>query len=268
MCMKRIFIIAAFALTAVLAKAQEEVKVKRKHKIEIGSEGVSVRIGVNDSLEAKRKSKYPRVYYGINFEHFDLGMSKYHNGSNFDFPDNYKFLDHEQWKTHTFGFDALQFGVRFNPNFKIMIAAGLDWNHIRLKRKDITILADNPVLDYVVDPTLDLKKNRFSSRYLRLPLYFEYRSYLSNDKKFTLVGGPEVGFLIDGKLKQKSQNGDKTKIKDNFNFEKFRYGANIRMGYGAAGLFFKYYFNDIFARDQAPGLEDYKNLSFGLTFGF
>lgn len=270
--MKRILTLL-LALGGVLygnAQVTDSVNVKKKQaKIEIGSEGVSIQVGEIDSGKIEKKAKYPRFNFGFNLEHFDIGLSKYHNGDNFSFPDDYRFLDHENWKTHTVGFDVLQFGVRFNPNFKIMLAAGIDWNHIRLKRKDITILADSPVLNYTEDPNSNLKKNRFSNRYLRVPLYFEYRSNQTKDsKRFSLVAGPEVGFLIDGKLKQKSQNGEKTKVKDDFNFEKFRYGANLRLGYGAAGLFFKYYFNDVFAKNEAPGLEDYKNMSFGLTFGF
>ena len=53
---------------------------------------------------------------------------------------------------------------------------------------------------------------------------------------------------------------------DDYNLEPFRYGANIRIGYGGAGLFLKYYMNDVFAKGQGPA--DYKNLNFGLTFGF
>jgi hypothetical protein len=158
-------------------------------------------------------------------------------------------------------------GVRFNPNFKIMLAAGVDWNHIRLKRRDITILPDNPVLSFEPSTTTDLQKNRLSSSYLRIPLYIEYRSnQLKSGKRFSFVGGPEVGFLIDGKTKQKAADDKKTKVRDDFNFEQFRYGANVRLGYGSAGLFFKYYLNDVFAEGQGPA--DFKNLSFGLTFGF
>jgi len=246
-------------------------KKNKNAKFEIGSEGVNIQIGKTDTVSesSSKTAKFPRVNFGFNFEHFDLGLSKYHIGSDFSVPNGYNFLEYNDWKTHTVGFDALQFGVRFNPNFKIMLAAGLDWNHIRLKRDDVTIRPDSPTLTYDSNPDADLKKNRFSSRYLRIPLYFEYRSaQLHSGKRLSLVAGPEVGFLIDGKVKQKTEGGEKTKIKDDFNFEKFRYGANIRVGYGGMGLFFKYYFNDVFAQDEAPGLEDFKNISFGLTFGF
>lgn len=213
--------------------------------------------------------KLPKFVAGINLEHFDIGLSKYHIGGDFSLPLAYDFLEHRTWKTHTFGFDALQLGVRFNSNFKIIIAAGLDWNHIRLKRDSVTIKPKNSVLDYESNPDARLKKNRLSSRYLRLPLYFEYRTpQLSSGKRISIVAGPELGFLIDAKLKQKTTENKKIKVRDDFHFEKFRYGVNARVGYGLAGVFFKYYFNDVFADKEAPGLEDFQNLSFGLTFGF
>ncbi len=249
---------------------KDTIIIKKQRTVKVDEDGVSVKIGKVDSMiisKTKSPAKYPGVNFGFNFEHFDLGLSKYHNGGDFTEPTGYEFLEHHTWKTHTFGFDALQFGVRFNPNFKIMLSAGIDWNHISLKRDDVTILADQPTLSFESDPTKELKKNRFSSRYVRLPLYFEYRTgQINGGKRFSVVAGPEVGFLIDGKVKQKTQGGEKTKVKDDFNFEPFRYGVNARIGYGTTGLFFKYYFNDVFAENQGPS--EYKNLSFGLTFGF
>jgi len=279
--MKKIILtISALALFAGV-KAQTDVKVtsttdtiivkkEKKSTVKIDADGVSVMVGRVDSVivsKTKEPAKYPRVNFGFNFEHFDLGLSKYHNGSDFSEPAGYEFLEHETWRTHTFGFDALQFGVRFNPNFKIMLSAGIDWNHIRLKNDEVDILANESELQHSIITGRELKKNRFSSRYVRLPLYFEYRTaQLNGGKRFSIVAGPEVGFLIDGKVKQKTEGGEKTKVKDDFNFEPFRYGVNARIGYGTTGLFFKYYFNDVFAENQGPS--EYKNLSFGLTFGF
>ncbi|WP_304064322.1 outer membrane beta-barrel protein [Pedobacter glucosidilyticus] len=261
-----IFSIAAFSH----AQTADSVMVKKERKahLEIGKEGVNIHIGKSDSTQKDKKGSFPKISFGFNFEHFDIGLSKYHNNGDFGFPNSYDFLEHNNWKTHTFGFDILQFGVRFNPNFKIALAGGIDWNHIRLE-KDVTIRPDSPVLTADPSSETNLKKNRFSSRYVRVPLYFEYRSNQGKDgKRFSVVAGPEVGFLIDGKVKQKTDGGEKIKVKDDFNFNQFRYGANVRLGYGGAGLFFKYYLNDVFAETEAPGLEGYKNLSFGLTFGF
>lgn len=271
--MKQLILIACTMFSfAQLAQAQATdstvVKKEKNAQVEISKEGVNIHIGKTDSTKKDNKGSFPKVSFGLNIEHFDIGLSKYHNGSDFGFPSSYGFLENNTWKTHTVGFDLLQFGVRFNSNFKVALAGGIDWNHIRLER-DVTIRPDAAVL--IADPSSEtnLKKNRFSSRYVRVPLYFEYRSNQGKDgKRFSLVAGPEVGFLIDGKVKQKTNGGEKIKVKDDYNFTQFRYGANVRLGYGGAGLFFKYYFNDVFADNTAPGLEGYKNLSFGLTFGF
>ncbi|MDA9555214.1 PorT family protein [Pelobium sp.] len=265
--MKKIFLsvlgLAMFSLT----QAQEQDSVKNKATaIKINEDGIAINMGSKDST-AKKTVKYPKLSLGLTFEHFDIGLSKYHTGSDFSTPTGYDFLENDAWKTSNVGFDFLELGLRFNPNFKMILAAGLDWNHIRLK-KDVTIKPENPVLAIEKpDDGIDYQKNRFSSRYLRVPLYFEYRtSQNKKGKRASIVFGPEVGFLLNGKVKQISKEKGKVKVKDDYNFESFRYGANIRVGYGDVGLFFKYYLNDVFSENQGP--KDYKNLSFGLTFGF
>jgi hypothetical protein len=279
--MKKIYLIAICLLAVSIAQAQEpDTLATKKPKTVESKDGKTtitlgngnVKITVNDddvdTIKVKKTPKpvkYPKIDFGLTFEHFDIGFAKYHTGSDFSTPAAYSFLETQTGKTLNVGFDFAQMGIRFNPNFKIMLAAGLDWNHMRLVQ-NVTILPNNPVLSASTDAT-DYDKNRFSSRYLRVPLYFEYRTP-QNDKgkRATIVFGPEVGFLLNGKVKQVSSVYGKTKVKDDYNFEPFRYGANMRIGYGRAGLFFKYYMNDVFAKNQGPA--DYKNLNFGITFGF
>ncbi len=269
--MKKIYltIIGLTLFGLAQAQIQDTVKILKKGSktsVIIDSSGVSITVGKADTTKTEKKVvKYPKLTFGITFEHFDIGLSKYHTGSNFGEPTGYEYLEHQTWKTSNVGFDLLEMGLRFNPNVKLILAAGLDWNHIRLKQ-NVTILPDQPTLTKT-DDAIDYDKNRFSSRYLRVPLYFEYRTP-QNDKgkRASIVLGPEVGFLLSGKVKQVSSENGKVKVKDDYNFEPFRYGANLRIGYGGAGFFFKYYMNDVFADGQGPA--NYKNLNFGLTFGF
>lgn len=274
--MKKIYLaVIGLAMLGLTTKAQEQDSVKTKSKkdgntvVTIGNGRVRISVGEGDTTIVKKEKKpvtYPKATFGLTFEHFDIGLSQYHTGSDFGAPTGYGYLETDTWKTSNVGFDFAQMGIRFNPNFKVMLAAGLDWNHMRLKQ-NVTIQPNQPTLTKV-DDAINYDKNRFSSRYLRVPLYFEYRTP-QNDKgkRASIVFGPEVGFLLNGKVKQKS--GEKGKVKydkDDYNFEPFRYGANLRVGYGGAGLFFKYYMNDVFAKGQGPA--DFKNLNVGLTFGF
>ena len=136
---------------------------------------------------------------------------------------------------------------------------------MRLK-KDITILPDQPMLD-TVQESINFKKNRFSSTYLRVPLSFQLRTNDDNKgNKVYFVFGPEIGFLINGKVKQVSNERGKEKVKDDFNLNPFRYGAFARLGYDDFGIYVKYYNNDVFADNQGP--KGLKNLNFGVMVGF
>jgi len=195
----------------------------------------------------------------------DIGLSTYIDNGSFTLSPENAYLEHERWKTSNFGIELFQMGYRFNNNFKVYLGAGLDWNHIRLT-ENITFQKKQPTLTYIEEP-IEFKKNRFSSQYLRVPLSFQLRT---NDdqkgNKMHFVFGPEVGFLLNGKVKQVSNDRGKEKFKDDYNFNPFRYGAFARLGYGGMGIYAKYYMNDVFADGQGP--VDFKNLSFGLMFGF
>jgi hypothetical protein len=229
----------------------------------------SLTLGVSDDERTKKDStklanaNKGRFVGGITFTRFDLGFSKLIDNGSFTLSPTNDFLDYKASKTSTVSFDVLQIGYRFNSNFKIYVAGGFDWTLIRLK-KDITIQKNSPVLAYVNDDIM-FSKNRFSSSYVYIPLNFELRTKENdNGKRFYFVIGPEVAFLLNGKVKQVSDERGKEKFKDDYNFEPFRYGGTVRIGYGGLGIFTKYYANDMFASSPQKGL---KNVAFGITLG-
>jgi len=96
-------------------------------------------------------------------------------------------------------------------------------------------------------------------------LNFELRTK-ENDKgkRFYFIVGPELSFLLNGKVKQVSEERGKEKFRDDYRFQAVRYSGTARFGYGGFGLFTKYYFNDMFASTPQEGLT---NMAFGITFG-
>ncbi|MET3113924.1 hypothetical protein AAKU52_001656 [Pedobacter sp. CG_S7] len=215
-----------------------------------------------DSLKNVEANK-GRFIGGITFTRLDLGFSKLIDNGSFNLSPENEFLSYKGIKTSTISFDVLQFGYRFNPQFKVYLAGGFDWTLIRL-RKNITIQQGTRDLAFV-EETTNFSKNRFSNSYVHIPLNFELRSKENdNGKRFYFVFGPEVSFLLNGKVKQVSDEHGKVKYKDDYNFQSFRYGGTVRLGYGGIGLFTKYYFNDMF---DSPAQKGLKNMSVGITFG-
>jgi hypothetical protein len=213
--------------------------------------------------DSTNKVSKGRFIASITATRFDLGFSKLIDNGSFSLSPANDFLDYKAAKTSTVSLDVLQLGYRFNSNFKVYLAGGFDWTHIRLKR-NITMKKNSPVLDYDTE-SIEFSKNRFSSFYVHIPLNFELRTRENeNGKRFYFVFGPEIAFLTNAKVKQISKDKGKEKFNDDYNFQPFRYGGTVRLGYGAFGIFTKYYFSDMF--DSAPQ-EGLKNMSFGLTLG-
>lgn len=204
------------------------------------------------------------IHIGLDFARFDIGFSRYIDQGSFTLSPENSFMEFEPTKTINVAFDFFEFQYKPSRNFRIFFAAGFDWSHIRLKQ-NITIQKDQDELTYVQE-NVDFSKNRFSSRYLRIPLGFDITKTYKNGDKFHFEFGPEIGFLLNGKVKQVSEERGKEKVKDDFNFNPFRYGAFARIGYKNLGIYSKYYFTDVFAENQGP--KDFKNMSFGLSFGF
>jgi len=254
-------------LAALSASAQQDTV---KHKSINYGKNISINVGGNENGLITRNGRDTvdaskgRFIGGITFTRFDLGFSKLIDNDSFSLSPANEFLDYKAGKTSHVSFDIIQFGYRFNPNFKVYVAGGFDWTLIRLK-KDITMQKGTPNLSYVTEPIV-FSKNRFSSSYLHIPLNFEIRSKENNHgDRFYFVFGPEVAFLLNGKVKQISDERGKEKFKDDYNFAPFRYGGSVRIGYGSLGIFAKYYANDMFDSTPQKGL---KNMAFGLTFGF
>jgi len=256
--------------TDSIKASKDTVKAKKDIlKLGFGDEGSEFEIHTNkDSLRFKsvqHSTSYPKAFIGLTFSRFDLGLATLIDNGSFTLSKNNQFLNYRSWKTSNVGFDVFQMGVRLNDGFKVYLSGGFDWTLIRL-RQNITILPNEPVLTYRQD-NIDYSKNRFSSSYFRIPLSFDFRSKPNaNGDRFHFVIGPDAGLLLDGMVKQISQEHGKQKIDNDYHFTKVRYGGFVRVGYGGWGIFAKYYTNDMF--ENSPDQKGLKNFSFGFTFGF
>jgi opacity protein-like surface antigen len=276
--MKRLLLTAIMAAVASIGFAQDTTTTTTTTTVKNGDTTVvttvekkqRIKFSFGDrkaKVDSARKARAgnPGFNFGITFSRFDLGLATLVDNGSFTLSPQNEFLRYRSWKTSNVGFDLVQFGYRFNNHFKMYVSGGFDWTLIRL-RENVTIQKGGSSLTYIND-NVDFSKNRFSSTYLRIPLSFEFRtSEFSNGKRFRFVTGPEVGILMGGRLKQISEERGKQKIDDDYHFTKMRYGAVGRLGYGNAGIFAKYYFNDMF--ENSPAQEGLKNFSFGFTFGF
>jgi hypothetical protein len=269
--MKRIIFTALLSISAYITFAQGTPADSSKTVVDsTKSKGFKFSFGQGEtehrwSKDSTHSHAYPKFSFGLTFSRFDLGLATLVDNGSFTLSPQNEFLRYRSWKTSNVGFDLVQMGVRFSPNFKIYLSGGFDWTLIRL-RDNITILPNQPVLTYRNDD-INYSKNRFSSSYLRIPLSFDFRTNENSEgKRAHFVFGPDGGFLLNGRVKQISHENGKQKVDDDYHFTHFRYGGFVRVGYGDMGIFAKYYFNDMF--ENSPEQKGLKNFSFGFTVGF
>jgi hypothetical protein len=219
------------------------------------------------SIDSLNRVNHSGVDFSFSlFSHYSLGLANLLDNGSFTLQPKNQFLNYTTLKTSYDSFNILNFGYRFNNHFKIDLGAGFDWTLIRLQNDSISLIGDKPTLTYRKD-NIRYSKNRFSSNYLILPLTFGFRTDMDQHKRrMSFELGPEVGFLVDGMIKQISDEHGKVKNFNDFHLAKFKYGAFTRIGYGNAGIFVKYNFNDMFV--NSPDQAGIKSFVFGITFGF
>jgi hypothetical protein len=268
--MKRLIFTTIICLAATVVFAQtDSVKTdttKTRHtRIRLGFGDDVSQVSINDTTSYNYTSKAPGFSFGLTFTRFDIGLTTLVDNGSFTLSPTNQFLNYRSWRSSNIGFDVLQLSYRFNSSFRIYTAGGFDWTNLRL-RESVTILRDQPVLTYQRD---DIKydKNRLTAAYIRVPVAFDFRTHNDEEgRRFHFVAGAEMGVLIGSNTKQESKENGDVKLGGNYHFTKFRYGASARVGYGAIGVFAKYYFNDMF--DDSPAQNGLRNFSFGMSIGW
>jgi hypothetical protein len=243
----------------------DTVKVKRKRiRFGFGDDAAQVNVNRRDT-DYYTVSKAPGWSFGLTFTRFDIGLTTLNDNGSFKLSPANQFLNYRSWRSSNIGFDVLQLSYRFSSSFRIYASGGFDWTNLRL-RESVTILRDQPALAYQVD-NVKYDKNRLSATYVRIPLSFDFRTHDDADgRRFHFVGGPDIGLLLSSSLKQESDEKGDLKLGGNYHFAKVRYGAFARVGYGAIGVFAKYYFNNMF--ENSPAQEGLKQFNFGMSVGW
>ena len=107
----------------------------------------------------------------------------------------------------------------------------------------------------------EFKRNSLMTVFFDVPLEFRYRSNPGdNNKGFKLGVGVINSVRMGGHTKiNREVDGNKKVIKE-YKFEdlaRFRFGPNVRIGYGAFNLFFFYSVTSMFKRDGGPDIRPY-----------
>jgi len=128
-----------------------------------------------------------------------------------------------------------------------------------------------PVFDYLgLEADDELRKTKLTANYIDIPLEIRFHANKDNhDRGLTVAVGGRVGILFDSKTKIKyveDGNTKKTKYKEQFGLNRFRYGLHGRVGLGALSVFYYQNLSTLFNDDGPAGTEDTSSFMAGLSF--
>lgn len=157
----------------------------------------------------------------------------------------------------------------YKENVRVSVGLGLDWNNYRLAG-DSTLTPNAPKFTMFQEldgngQAINFTKNKLLARYATLPVMLHFQTNENKSGKTVGVsGGVELGYLINGRMKQVSEFRGKTKVNDSFNLNELRYGFMGRVHYGSVGIYGKYYPQSVFNSNEGPDLNTF---CVGLTIG-
>jgi len=226
----------------------------------------------DDEKNSKKYSKKDSIKnYNKQFENWsgwELGVNGLMNYDNtIDMASNAQFLELNYSKSYQFGLNLGQKNFHIYKNYiNIVTGIGFDFNHYEFKNSGTL----NPNADYLSASTdsISYKKNRLNVSYLKAPLMLEINTSKNPKKNFHIAGGIEFAYKIHSVLKQKYEIDNvkhKTKTRDDFNIEPFRYSAVARIGYNNITVFANYGLNRLFQKNKGPQVYPF---TLGVTFSF
>lgn len=105
-----------------------------------------------------------------------------------------------------------------------------------------------------------VEKSKLVTHYVDVPL--EFRFYTKeNQRGFMVALGAKVGYLFSSytKIKYETEGELRTsKLRQDFNLNRLRYGASARLGFRGFNLHGQYMLSDLFKSDGGPEVNNFK----------
>jgi hypothetical protein len=192
------------------------------------------------------------------WEGVDFGVNGFLTADNkVVLPAGFEFLELNYAKSYFFSWNFFQKNIHiYRNNVNLGTGLGMSWYHYNF-RNPYTLTPNAAYQTATYDSTIKYTRNRLGLTYLNVPIFLEFNTN-NNDAKnsFHIAGGMEFGYNVFSNLLKQKYEVDghkiKTRQKDDFNINPFRYDVIGRIGYGNYTLFGKYSLSTLFENGKGP----------------
>jgi hypothetical protein len=273
-----------------------KVEIGEKVLVQENKDGVKIRIGDNgitilESVENGSKIRFEkynnndveengdyqdengerhrnrRVHFQGHWTGIEFGLANYMaDGFEFTLPDDIYYMDLHSAKSHNFNINFVQQSIGFSRHFGIVTGLGINWIDYRFDGDNNIQKGTNGVIE-IFDPSQSLKKTKFQTTFLTLPILLEAQIPADNHH-MNIAAGVIGAVKIYSGTKMTLNAGDKIKTNDDLSMNVLRFGATARIGFGNFQLFSTYYFTPLFKTGKGPGGHDLYPVEIGMAFTF
>jgi len=184
----------------------------------------------------------------------------------FVMPDEIDYMSLHTGKSICFNLNFAQQSFGFTRHLGLVTGLGLNWNNYRFDGNNNIIKDVNGVIKRF-DPVGILKKSKFTTLYITLPLMMEIQIPTDN-KQINLAGGIIGSIKAGSHSKMVYENGDKIKSDDDFSLNILRYGYTARAGFENINIYATYYPVSLFKSGKGPGGYSLHPFEIGFVFTF
>lgn len=267
--MKRI-LLAVIALSGIMTCLAQDTMVKEKpDTLRIGGM-IIIKNGKNDDDDKKggrnitisNRNKRKSSNVSTNWWIVDLGFSQLKDETNYTAAQSSGFVGT--------GFGKDQFDLRLGKSVNVNIwffmqrlnlikhavnlkyGLGLELNNYRFEDEKVRF-TKNPTTIFI-DPSLaDADKNKLAADYVTVPLMLNFNFTPGREKGFGFSAGVSAGLLYSARQKIKD-GGNKTKLHDDFDLEKWKLSYIGELNLGPVRLYGSYAMNNMWEKglNQTP----------------
>ena len=208
-----------------------------------------------------KKKKGKRV--DVDFFALDIGHNLFYLEGSPNVPVEYRALETNTWKSNHIGmhFAPTRIGLTRRNHLSLLTSLDIDYIQMNLQNS-YTFLPRMDSLTLVQENVSSYKKNQLQANYFQIPLLLSFQSNPQKRwKNFKFAVGAYGGFLMGSHTKQKARGTTKSRVRDDFNLNRVRYGLTTRVSVSIVELYANYNLSTMFAENQAPEI---RPLSIGI----
>ena len=199
----------------------------------------------------------------------EIGFNNYNYAQSMVLPQDISYMSLDEGKSINFNFNFSQLSIGFSNHIGLLTGFGLNWNNYRFTDgNSIMVGPEGIITEYLPDNSVPVKKSKFSTLYLNVPALLEFQIPAGYNGHLNVAAGFIGGLKLGAWTKMVFEDGEKSKVKGDYNLNLMRGGVTARIGYQNFMIYGTYYLTPWFHELKGPGGYNLEPFEIGLALTF